>query len=208
MPTRFPALALLLALLAAAAGCATTEPGASVSAWPPSLAVLDATPALMERDLAEPLPAPAAALPPDGPAAPPASPEALVARPAPVQMDEVPPDPRPPAETMAFIARDRVNLRPCAAETPRCPPIASLRFSEEVRVTQEGEAWLLVRVPRLDRGGYIARRFVSATRPPRDAVVAAPVAAAPARDARGATPGAKRVREAPSAPPPEEELLQ
>jgi hypothetical protein len=135
-----------------------------------------------------------------------------VLRPAPAPDD--PPSASAAPETTAFIARDRVNLRPCAEETPRCPPIASLPLREEVRVAAQAEAWLLVRVPRLGREGYIARRFVSATRPPVPAVAAAPVAA-PAADPRLPAPAGKRPREEAgarpgprSAPPPEEELLQ
>lgn len=215
MSGRFAALALLPGLLVMLAGCATsTEPGPPPPAWPPGLAVLDAPRALMEREVVERLPLPAPALPPDVPAAPAAASGEGLTGPAPGQAVEPPPPPPRPAGTTAFIARDRVNLRPCAEETPRCPPIAALRLREEVRVTEEAEAWLLVRVPRLGRDGYIARRFASATLPPPDAVVAAPVAT-PARDPHGPAPAGKRAREerspgsgTRSAPPPEEELLQ
>ncbi|MFB3819822.1 MAG: hypothetical protein ACE147_19365 [Candidatus Methylomirabilales bacterium] len=205
-------LALLAGLLVMAAGCAATpDPGTPAPAYPPGVAALEGPRALMERAVDEPRPATAPSLPPDVPAPSPAEDRVARAAPAPeVEAAPLPPPPDPlppPPETTAFIARDRVNLRPCAEETPRCPPIASLRLREEVRVTEDAEAWLLVHVPRLGRDGYIARRFVSATRPPADAVLAAP-AAAPARDARGPRQATGARPSAPSAPPPEEELLQ
>jgi hypothetical protein len=188
-------------LLLGGAGCAGQPTPVAVA--PARLAgpVLDAPARLLEQEPAPLLPAPAPELPP----APPD-------RPARVDVPEEtdPPTPAPP-EQVGFVVRERVNLRPCPEERARCTPIASLDMNEPVRVLGGQEEWLEVHVPRLERGGFVARRFVA----PRPAAASAtsattvagePTPGAPAkRLVEGARP---RGRSTAPAAAPQEELLR
>jgi hypothetical protein len=67
-------------------------------------------------------------------------------------------------ERPGYVARERVNLRPCPQETPRCAPTSLLRQNDEVRVLSTHENWLRIRVLRLGQEGFVARRFIAPTR--------------------------------------------
>jgi len=204
---RPPRRAIVLLALPLVAGCAGV--GERAAAPAPAPLALEARGALLDRDALAPpmLPAPA---PPRvearGPTAA-AEEEAPAPLPAAGGLVGEPPGGEPaPAGAIAFVAADRVNLRPCPEESLRCGPRASLRLHEEVRVAQQAGGWALVRVPRLGQSGYVARRFVAAERPLPERLAPArggpspPEAPAAGRKARGRTP-------ARGLPAPEEELL-
>lgn len=65
----------------------------------------------------------------------------------------------------AFIAADRVDLRPCPGHAARCGPTATLNFNDEVAVLRlDEDDWAFVRVLRLNQDGYVLRARLAPTR--------------------------------------------
>jgi hypothetical protein len=114
-----------------------------------------------------------------------------------------------PVEETGFIARERVNLRPCPDEAT-CPAVAALRMNEEVRVLGQQDGWLHVRVPRLAREGYVARRLVlpRPTATPAPATIREERASPPVAGGKKAREGGRSVGAGGPTRLPEEELLQ
>ncbi len=102
-----------------------------------------------------------------------------------------------------YIDSVQARLRPCPEVSRKCEPLAALRLNEEVRVLRpDREGWLFVRVPRLDREGYVQRTLISDTRQVRTAVRPAPRRATPPEPRPSSSQG-------PSAEPaPQEELIK
>ncbi len=122
-----------------------------------------------------------------------------------------------PAEAMesrpGYIGTGEANLRPCPAVSPRCEPLATLRLNEEVRVLRRDRGWLFVRVPRLNRKGYVLRTLVSESKRMKMADRSAPRRTSHL-EPRSSRPAVKASREEPTPqrasvePAPEEELIK
>jgi hypothetical protein len=197
MDRRTISLALVAGIVAALTGCATGPEPLSPEALERAVPSLAPSAELVAPEFAVPVPAPAA-MPaiPEREARSPARPQSRSAPPAPALEARVPsPMPAPPTEVAGFVIRDRVNLRPCPEENDACGPIAELRVNEEVRVVGEESAWLRIAVPRVQRVGYVARRFVG----PRRVAVTTPVSQRSDAAAAQAGPPAK-LREEPTRP--------
>ncbi len=112
-----------------------------------------------------------------------------------------------------YIGTGEANLRPCPAVSRRCEPLATLRLNEEVWVLRRDRGWLFVRVPRLNRKGYVLRTLVSESKRMKTADRSAPRRTSHL-EPRSSRPAVRASREGPTPqnasvePAPEEELIK